>query len=60
MYKQMTDVKFWPLYSNTWNYLTVYKTMSSGSLKNVINKMCLQIIYLIFMYKEDLALNNLQ
>ena len=29
--------------------------------KNVINKMCLQIIYiyLIHMYKEDLALNNL-
>ena len=22
--------------------------------------MCLQIIYLIYMYKEDLALNNLQ
>ena len=34
--------------------------MSLGSFKNVINKMCLQIIYLIYMYKEDLALNNLQ
>ena len=30
--------------------------MSSGSLKNGIYKMCLQIIYL--KYKEDLALNN--
>ena len=23
-----------------------------------INKMCLQIIYLIYVYKQDLALNN--
>ena len=28
--------------------------------KNYIDKMCLQIIYLIFMYKQDLVLNNLQ
>ena len=34
--------------------------MSSGPFKNVINKICLQIIYLIYMYKEDLALNNLR
>ena len=34
--------------------------MNLGSFKNVINKMCLQIIYLIYMYKEDWALNNLQ
>ena len=33
--------------------------MSSGMFKNVINKMCLQIIFLIYMYKKDLALNNL-
>ena len=33
---------------------------SSGSYKNIIYKMYLQIIYLIYMYKEDLALNNLQ
>ena len=25
-----------------------------------MHKMCLEIIYLIYMYKEDLALNNLQ
>ena len=31
--------------------------MSSGLYKNVINEMCLQIIF--DMYKEDLALNNL-
>ena len=34
--------------------------MSLGSFKNVINKMYLEIIYLIYMYKEDLTLNNLQ
>ena len=34
--------------------------MSSGLFENVIYKMCLQIIYLIYMYKEDFALNNLQ
>ena len=28
--------------------------MSLGSFKNVINKICLQIIYLIYMYKVDL------
>ena len=28
--------------------------------KNVINKMCLQIIYSMYMYKEGLALNNVQ
>ena len=30
--------------------------LSSGSFKNIINKMCLQI----YMYKRDLALNKLQ
>ena len=35
--------------------------MTSGSFKNVIYEMCLEIIYLIiYMYKKDLALNNLQ
>ena len=29
--------------------------MSLGTLKNIINKMCLQIMYLIYMNKEDLA-----
>ena len=32
--------------------------MSSVSFKNIIYKMCLEIIYLIYMYKKDLALNN--
>ena len=34
--------------------------MSPDSLKNVIYKMYLEIIYLIYMYKKDLALNNQQ
>ncbi len=33
--------------------------MNLGSFKNVINEMCIQIIY-VYLYKEDLALNNLQ
>ena len=36
---------------NKWSYLTVWK--------NVIYKMCLEIIYLIYMYRKDLILNNL-
>ena len=47
--KQMTDVKFLLLDSNTWNHLTVYKEkMSSGSFKNVIYKMCFKIIFDIY------------
>ena len=34
--------------------------MSSGLFKNVINKTCLEIMYLMYMYKNDLALNDLQ
>ena len=34
--------------------------MSSGSIKNVIYKMCLEIIYLIYMYKKIWHLKNLQ
>ena len=34
--------------------------MSSGSYKNVIDKICIQIIYLVYLYKQDLALNSLQ
>ena len=44
--KQMIDVKLLLLHSNTWNHLTVCKKMSSGSFKNVIKIMCLQIIYI--------------
>ena len=33
--------------------------MSSGSFKNVIYKMCLEIMYLIYMHEKELTLNNL-
>ena len=36
------------------------KKWAQASLKNIIYKMCLEIIYLIYMYKEDLALDNQQ
>ena len=34
--------------------------MGFGLFNNAINKKCLQIMYFIYMYKEDLVLNNLQ
>ena len=34
--------------------------MSFCLFENVIDKMCLEIIYLIYMYKKGLALNSLQ
>ena len=34
--------------------------MNSDLFKNVIYKVCLEIIYLIYMYKKDLVLNNPQ
>ena len=40
--------------------VAVCKKMSSGSFKNAQNKMCLQIKYSIYMYKEDLTLSDLQ
>ena len=32
--------------------------MSSDPFKNIIYKMCLNIIYLIYTYNKDLVLNN--
>ena len=34
--------------------------MNSGLFKNVIYKMCLEVIYSIYMHKKNLALDNLQ
>ena len=42
---------------NTWNHLTVLQKKKS-LFKISINKMYLQIIYSIYMYKKDLALHN--
>ena len=45
--KQMTDVKLWLLYSNTWNHLTMCKKkMISGSFKDIMNKMFTKYIYI--------------
>ena len=38
---------------------TKKKKMSSNLFKNVIYKLCLLIIYLIYMSEKDLTLNNL-
>ena len=46
--KQMNDVKLLLLNSNTWNHLTVCKKMSSGSFKNVINKMFINHIFNVY------------
>ena len=42
--------------------IQLYTKKSSGSLKNIICKTCSQVvyIYLKYMYKEYLALNNKQ
>ena len=45
------------LNSNTWNYLTVCKQKSSNSFKNKIIHLK---SYMIYMYKQDLPLNNHQ
>ena len=34
--------------------------MSSDTFKNLIYNMCLEIIYLEYVYEKDLALNDLQ
>ena len=44
--------------SYMYNHLTVRKQISSGSFKNVIYKLFVNK-YLIYSYKQDLALNNL-
>ena len=45
----MINSKLFMLDRNKWNHLTVLKKLSSGSYKNVIKKMCLEIIYQFYM-----------
>ena len=55
---QITDVNIWLLYSNSLNNLTVQKMLMiiwECNLQNEFPKH----IYLIYLYEEDLALNNL-
>ena len=61
--KQMTDVKLWLLYSNTWNHLTVCKKRAQARLRMLSTKRFYKSyirIYLIYMYKPDSVLTNLQ
>ena len=58
--KQMTDIKLLLLHSNMFIPFNCVQKISPCSFKNDINKMCLRIIYLMYMYKQDLTLNNLQ
>ena len=53
----MTDVKLWIIAILETILLLAKK--SSGSFNKVIYKMYLEIIYLVCMYKKDLALNSL-
>ena len=55
----MTDVKLLLLHKNTWNHLTMRKKWTHTHLK-MLSVKCLFKFYLIYMYKEDLALSNLQ
>ena len=56
----MSDIKLLVLRSNTWIHLIIGKNISLDSFKNVIYKMFTNHIYLIYLNKDDLALNNLQ
>ena len=54
-------VKVLVLEGSIWNYLTVCKQMNSGLfLKWYLQTIYLQILYIWYMYKLDLALNDLQ
>ena len=47
VFKQTTDARLLLLHSDTWNHLTMCKEkMSAGLFKDVINKTCLQILYI--------------
>ena len=48
------------LYSNTWNHLTVCKKKTLVNLRMSSKNVFINYIYLIYVYKQDLALNNLQ
>ena len=60
--KQMTDVKLWLLYSNTWNHSTVYKKEPRLVKECYLQNVFTNHIHLFnkYIYKQDLALNNQQ
>ena len=47
-------------YSNTWNHLTVQKNKLKLISKCFLQNVFINHKYLIYIYKEDLALNNLK
>ena len=57
----MTDVKLYQLNICIWNHLNVCKKKKNlNSLRCYLQNVFTNHIYLIYMYKEDLALYNLQ
>ena len=56
----MTDAKLLLLHSNNRKHFIVCKQMSLGLYKKMLSTKYAYKSYLIFMYKEDLALNNQQ
>ena len=49
--KQMTDITLLLLHSNTWNHLTLFKRMSSGSFKNASSKW----VYISYIYHHHVV-----
>ena len=63
--KQMTNVKLWLFYCNTWKPFNCVQKKSLDSFNNVIYKMSLSIIHIyiyiyIYIYIQDLSLNSWQ
>ena len=58
--KQMTDVKLLQLHGNMGNNLTVCKKKWVQAHLKMLSTKYLQIICIFNIYKQDLALNNLQ
>ena len=50
VYQQMTDVKLWLSYNNTWSYLTVCKKELRFVQKCYQQNVFTNHIYLIYMY----------
>ena len=49
---------FYWIVNDTQKYVEPFNCVQKNSFKNVINKMCLQIIYQVYTYKKNLALNK--
>ena len=56
----MTDIELLLQHGNTWNHLTVYKKYELSLIFKYYWQNVFTNIYLIYMHKPDLALNNVQ